>query len=623
MNKKKPIIVLLLLVISGFSKANELTLANELKKANQYTIQSNSDAVFKTLRAGLKTAINEKNTKYEGLFYTAIADEYLFINQIDSIDYYYEKAAKIFEKLKIESELIKAELGLLELARRTNPSSTMDKYLDLLNRARAINDVGTYYLILEKIILVNNGMENYKEAFAQTHECINYYKSIKDEFHLAIKYRELGGLYFTHFTGREGPLYEKDSCIYYNLKAIELSTKIGSIRNIVFAYQRLSWLMSYSDLKLALKYALIADSLDQLYNIQSPQLPNIMSITLFKMGKVKEAIIKSRKALDLGLKAKQLFIGIQASDQLCIYYKAEKKYDSALYYKEISQMINDSIRSQKHYKDAVKMQAKLEFDKENYQKEIIQQENDKRQKLILYFTFSSLIFLLIILFLIYRAYLINKKSVAIISIQNQEKTMLIKEIHHRVKNNLTVISSILDLQKRNIKDEQMLDIFKDAKSRINSMALVHKNLYEQDNFTTINTQIYFKNLYNTVSSAYKLKETQIDTTIACEDVNINIDTLIPLALITNELLTNSFKYAFEGRNNGTIILELKNNKNGFEMNYRDNGIGLTKNTETNTIKEGLGTLLITGLTKQLDGTLVKNTSQNGLHYTINFKGINV
>jgi len=201
--------------------------------------------------------------------------------------------------------------------------------------------------------------------------------------------------------------------------------------------------------------------------------------------------------------------------------------------------------------------------------------------------------------------------------------MLIKEIHHRVKNNLTVISSILDLQKRNIKDEQMLDIFKDAKSRINSMALVHKNLYEQDNFTTINTQIYFKNLYNTVSSAYKLKETQIDTTIACEDVNINIDTLIPLALITNELLTNSFKYAFEGRNNGTIILELKNNKNGFEMNYRDNGIGLTKNTETNTIKEGLGTLLITGLTKQLDGTLVKNTSQNGLHYTINFKGINV
>jgi two-component sensor histidine kinase len=201
--------------------------------------------------------------------------------------------------------------------------------------------------------------------------------------------------------------------------------------------------------------------------------------------------------------------------------------------------------------------------------------------------------------------------------------MLIKEIHHRVKNNLTVISSILDLQKRNIKDEQMLEVFKDAKSRINSMALVHKNLYEQDNFATIDTQKYFENLYKTISSAYKLKDVKIETIIDCKNVNINIDTLIPLALITNELLTNSFKYAFEDKENGVIKLQLSNNKNDFEMNYQDNGVGLIQTTKSEKEKEGLGTLLINGLTKQLDGSLVKNSSSSGLHYCINFKGINV
>jgi two-component sensor histidine kinase len=135
------------------------------------------------------------------------------------------------------------------------------------------------------------------------------------------------------------------------------------------------------------------------------------------------------------------------------------------------------------------MQARLEFDKETYEKELLQIEELKRQNLIIIFTISGILVLLITTFILYRAYATNKKSTAIIKAQNDEKTILIKEIHHRVKNNLSVISGILDLQKRNIKDEKMLDIFKDAKNRINSMALVHISLYEQEDLTTINSQV--------------------------------------------------------------------------------------------------------------------------------------
>jgi two-component sensor histidine kinase len=618
---KKVFLILYIIIFSTYVWANDNQLKQLLKNSANASAISNSKTCFKLLREGLFISLEQKNTYYIGRFNLAIADEYLFINEIDSIDFYYLKAKEIFENLNSEPELIRAETGLLELSRRTNPSSTMDKYLDLLSRARAIKENDVYYLVLEKIIMVNNGMENYKEAFSQTHECIQYYKTTGKTYNLAIKYREIAALYFTRSVSRQSEPTDFDSSVFYHNKAIDLSKQIKAYRNLVFAYQRLSWLLYKTDIESAWKYIQIADSLDHKYEIHSPQLPNIMSFSLFKMGKIKEAIQKSNEALALGLKAKQLFIGIQAADQLCIYYKADKRYDSALYFKELSELFNDSIRSQKHYKDAARMQAKLEFDKETYEKEVIQVESMKRQKLIILFTISGIVVLLIITFILYRAYVLNKKSTAIIKAQNDEKTILIKEIHHRVKNNLSVISGILDLQKRSIKDEKMLEIFKDAKGRINSMALVHINLYEQEDLTTINSQVYFENLYKTVSSAYKLQDKSVNSQINCENVSINIDTIIPLALITNELLTNSFKYAFEGKESGLITLNLKSTGTGFVMIYSDNGIGLI---EKNAVKsEGLGTMLINGLIKQLDGTLNKVSSNEGLVYTFKFKGIHV
>ncbi len=618
---KKNYLILFFILFSSHVWANDIALKQLLKKASSASAISNSKLCFELLREGLYTSTKENNTYYKAKFNLAIADEYLFINEIDSIDFYYNNAKQIFENLQSESDLIRAETGLLELSRRTNPSSTMDKYLDLLNRARAIKDNDVYYLVLEKIIMVNNGMENYKEAFSQTHECISYYKTVGNTYNLAIKYREIAALHFTRAASRQSEPYDFDSSVYFHNKAIDLSKQINAYRNLVFAYQRLSWLLYKTDINSAWKYIQIADSLDKRYGIHSPQLPNIMSFSLFKMGNVKEAIQKSYEALALGLKAKQLFIGIQAADQLCIYYKADKRYDSALYFKELSELFNDSIRSQKHYKDAARMQAKLEFDKETYEKEVLQVESMKRQNLIILFTISGIVVLLIITFVLYRAYSINKKSTAIIKAQNDEKTILIKEIHHRVKNNLSVISGILDLQKRSIKDEKMLEIFKDAKSRINSMALVHINLYEQEDLTTINCQSYFENLYKTVNSAYKMSDKEIGSNIHCEAVKINIDTLIPLALITNELLTNSFKYAFGGRSTGNIILKLVNTNAGFEMIYSDNGIGIQ---EDSGIKhEGLGTMLISGLIKQLDGSFSKTSSDAGVAYIFTFKGIHV
>lgn len=613
-------IILFIFILSLPSGLNAQARKPEkiLQTAKQLIRDNKTDAALKLYQDGIEQAQTERDLLYEGTFYLEAADLLLLLNQVDSLESYYGKAARIFDKLQMKPENIRAQTGMLELARRTNPTSTMDKYLELLKQAREINDRDVYYNVLDKIILVNNGMENYPEAFAQLHECITYYKQKKDTLLLAMKYRELGALFFTHHTGRNGPAWEKDSCIYYHIKAIELFNHLKSYRNLVLAYQRLSWLYYYSDVKMAWKYALIADSIDRKYNIQSAQLPNIMSFSLHKMGRTREAIAMSKESLQRGMKARQLFVGIQAADQLYECYKALKEPDSALYYMELSAMINDSIRSQRQYKEAARMQAKLEFERESFQKELLQQEEVKRQKLIKTFSLIGVGLLLIIVFLVYRAYTHSRKNEKEIARQNDEKSLLLKEIHHRVKNNLTIVSGILDLQQREINDEKLLTIFRDARSRITSMALVHKYLYEQDNVANINTQQYFEALFNSLHSSYKSTNKNVRGIIHCQEVKMNIDTLIPLALITNELLTNSFKYAFEGKDGGTIELKLLKEGGHYCFEYSDDGVGID---ETKKTTEGLGTKLIKGLAQQLGGQVQQVKQKGGWKFSLEFAGI--
>jgi two-component sensor histidine kinase len=611
----KSLLLVCLVFLRFLALADNVNLETNMLMAKRLIKKSQFEPALDLYEKSIIQAKAEGNIIYTAKFYLETADLLLLLNRVDSLDSYYGKASHIFEKLGMKAEIIRSQTGMLEVSRRINPSSTMDKYIELLKEAREINNKDVYYNVLEKIILVNNGMENYTEAFAQTHECINYYKSIKDTLRLATKYRELGALFFTHLLSRTGEPNEKDSCIYYNQLAINLSYKINSYRNLVFAYQRLSWLLYKSDLKSAWRYIQIADSIDKKYNIQSPQLPNIMSFSLFQMGRTKEAIEKSKESLRLGLKAKQLFIGIQAADQLCIYYKAIKEIDSALHYMEYSVIINDSIRSQRHYKDAAKMQAKLEFERTLFEKEIIQQEQLKRQRVINSSILIAMVLLLIIVVLVYRAYINNKKANAFISQQNDEKALLLKEIHHRVKNNLSIISSILELQQREIKDENLKSVFKDAQLRVNSMALVHRSLYEEDFTGSIQVSNYLKNLYTTIYNTYKNTSRQITHEISTQNIELNLDTLVPLALIVNELLTNSFKYAFEGRSVGHIYLGLGMDHADYIFTYSDDGIGISKDIS----KKGLGSILINGLAKQLKGNIEIENGGLGLKYKVRFK----
>lgn len=213
----------------------------------------------------------------------------------------------------------------------------------------------------------------------------------------------------------------------------------------------------------------------------------------------------------------------------------------------------------------------------------------------------------------------QKKAEGKIKASLREKELLLKEIHHRVKNNLQIISSLLNLQSSYIKDKTALEIFRESQNRVKSMALIHEELYKTANLSQIDFKKYSENLMNYLYQSYRIATKIIDFNIQTTDIFLDIETAIPLGLIINELVSNSLKYAFKNSKEeyGKIFISLKNNNGLYELIVGDNGVGLPENFDfrsTNT----LGSQLVLSLTEQIDGEISIDNSQ-GAKFIIKFE----
>jgi two-component system, sensor histidine kinase PdtaS len=171
----------------------------------------------------------------------------------------------------------------------------------------------------------------------------------------------------------------------------------------------------------------------------------------------------------------------------------------------------------------------------------------------------------------------QKKKNAIIKKQADELETLMKEIHHRVKNNLQVISSLLDLQSLTIKDEKAAYAVKEGKNRVQSMALIHQNLYNEGNIKGIRMEDYIQNLAKNLFDSYNIKPEKIKLITDIDPLNLDVDTVIPIGLTLNELISNSLKYAFNHQDLGEITVILKQDGNDILLKVKDNGNGFKEN----------------------------------------------
>ena len=202
---------------------------------------------------------------------------------------------------------------------------------------------------------------------------------------------------------------------------------------------------------------------------------------------------------------------------------------------------------------------------------------------------------------------------ATISNALKEREILLKEIHHRVKNNLQIISSLLNLQARFIKDQTAVDAVQEGRNRVKSMALIHQKLYQQDNIEGIDMPEYIDNLMSSLVSSYKITSDRLTISKEVSPILLDIDTAIPLGLIINELLTNSLKYAFTEDQTGELNIKLFEEENSLNLEVSDNGVGFE--TKSSSGKNSFGLTLIDSLAEKLDAS-VQSFNDQGTRYLI-------
>jgi len=257
-------------------------------------------------------------------------------------------------------------------------------------------------------------------------------------------------------------------------------------------------------------------------------------------------------------------------------------------------------------------------------KQAVKQKNieiklEKEQKK-LYLIISLLVMglLIVSVFLIFKikkqSRVLKNKNI-LISKTLKEKELLVREVHHRVKNNFQIVSSLLELQTKGIEDKKALALANEGKNRVKAMALIHQKLY-QNNDGLVDFYEYINLLVNDIAAMYA-SEKNIETIVDSEKMLFDVDTAIPLGLIVNELLTNAYKYAFKQKKRNTIKIYITKQPDSYKLVVSDNGEGLSDDFDIEKAKS-LGLRLVYRLVRQLQG-FIKIDSKNGANFEIIFK----
>ena len=294
-------------------------------------------------------------------------------------------------------------------------------------------------------------------------------------------------------------------------------------------------------------------------------------------------------------------------------YENAGQYRLALDY--INQVIplKDSITGEAQTKAIVEMQTKYETKRKSdsiqlQQVELMEQRNinleqdlentkQSNQLLILFIGLAVALLLAIVFFVNYRK---KQASNALLSAQkatietkNEENELLLGEIHHRVKNNLQVISSMLKLHARSIDDQEAKEAIKESTHRIQSIALMHKKLYQQDRFTGVEMHDFVKQLIGDIQGLFPVLKTSLQTQIDVPEMHLDVETALPLSLILNELIVNAFKYAFQDESTPTLSVGIAQEGEVLRLQVKDNGPGVAANWAD---KNSFGVKLIQALT---------------------------
>ncbi|MCC6460360.1 MAG: sensor histidine kinase, partial [Saprospiraceae bacterium] len=273
-------------------------------------------------------------------------------------------------------------------------------------------------------------------------------------------------------------------------------------------------------------------------------------------------------------------------------------YRSALQYQKKARQLRDSLSSTES--DLAMSELRTRFETEQKEATIsAQQAQLAQQRTVQWLGFGMAGLLAVLAFNFYRNAAARQKSNALLAAKNAENELLLKEIHHRVKNNLEIVSSLLALQSAQIDDPGIRDAMQEGQNRVQSIGIVHQKLYQRDQLAAIEMKDYFLNLSESILDSFGA-EGRVRVECAMEQLDLDIDTAVPLGLIVNELLTNTLKYAFPDGRAGAVRIRLVKQASGvLHLEVADNGVGKSALAQGT----GFGSQLVALLTRQLGGSM--------------------
>jgi len=307
------------------------------------------------------------------------------------------------------------------------------------------------------------------------------------------------------------------------------------------------------------------------------------------------------KALRLSREYKSLEREIGATKAMTNYYTAVGQYKKGLDMYEAHVVLKDSLFNEEKDKAIVEATTRFETKKKQQKIDLLNAKNEvqkikidqsRRQSI---FYISGMLGLGLLALVLFYAFQIKRKSLA-------EKELLLKEIHHRVKNNLQVVTSLLNIQQRRINDPEAVEAIQESKNRVETMALIHKSLYQNNDLSNINSQDYIQQLVAYIFKTYSIDQNKIDYNLEVQNIKMDMDTLIPLGLILNELVNNAIKHAFSEKESGTISISMKEQNRKVMLQVSDNGTGMPDEQKLRNASS-FGFKMVQAFVKKLNATL--------------------
>ncbi|WP_394972889.1 histidine kinase dimerization/phosphoacceptor domain -containing protein [uncultured Croceitalea sp.] len=429
-------------------------------------------------------------------------------------------------------------------------------------------------------------------------------------------------------------LKEYEQAREYYLKSIALIESSNYLRQLIFNYYGVAdCSKALGDFDLAIEYYQKAVGIgEQMKDLEQ------MGNTQKKVGflyKQLDKKTKARKILETAklnlhkaitiynvrqnrTKIRDAYHGLYQIDTTFQDYKgALDNYSSYIVYK-------DSIGKENDLKTIKNLESAYEITEKDQEISLLKSEAEvqelKSERRASYFIglcigIGALLTLLLVL---YRSYSQKQKLNRVLNEKYEENKLLMKEIHHRVKNNLQIILSLLNAQANSTgSDEKLKMALKESQTKIKSMAIIHQNLYKSNTFAKVKVNTYFEELMEQVKNTFDSTDRVIHFETEVENKEINISLAVPLGLIINELVTNSYKYAFKNNvatNKIMIQFEGTDKPNIYKLKIQDNGIGLPEDFDIDKLKS-FGMQLVKGLVDQLHGT-IKISREEGTNYEI-------